>query len=65
MSEEVNGMYVSIWAGQNEEIHGQEEVLGGEIFSELESENLLLRQQLDDLQNKVDSKEKTVMNIQE
>ena len=36
-----------------------------ERLSQLESENLLLPQQLDNLQNKVDSKKKIVINIQE
>uniref|UniRef100_A0A8C3WCA8 CCDC144C-like coiled-coil domain-containing protein n=1 Tax=Catagonus wagneri TaxID=51154 RepID=A0A8C3WCA8_9CETA len=36
-----------------------------ERLSQLESENLLLRQQLGDTQNKIDSKEKMVINIQE
>ncbi|XP_055987992.1 ankyrin repeat domain-containing protein 26 [Sorex fumeus] len=34
-----------------------------ERLSQLQSENMLLRQQLDDAQNKADSKEKTVMSI--
>uniref|UniRef100_A0A2K5QGC2 Ankyrin repeat domain containing 26 n=1 Tax=Cebus imitator TaxID=2715852 RepID=A0A2K5QGC2_CEBIM len=36
-----------------------------ERLSQLQSENMLLRQQLDDAHNKADSKEKTVINIQE
>lgn len=36
-----------------------------ERLSQLESENLLLRQQLDDLQKEVDSKEKMVNNLQD
>ena len=36
-----------------------------ERLSQLQSENMLLRQQLDDAQNKADSKEKTVISIQD
>ncbi|XP_078185751.1 ankyrin repeat domain-containing protein 26 isoform X5 [Callithrix jacchus] len=36
-----------------------------ERLSQLQSENTLLRQQLDDAHNKADNKEKTVINIQE
>nr|XP_036854161.1 ankyrin repeat domain-containing protein 26-like [Manis javanica] len=36
-----------------------------ERLSQLQSENTLLRQQLDDAQNKADNKEKTVINIQD
>ncbi|XP_064224648.1 ankyrin repeat domain-containing protein 26 isoform X3 [Aotus nancymaae] len=36
-----------------------------ERLSQLQSENMLLRQQLDDAHNKADNKEKTVINIQE
>ncbi|XP_036906942.1 ankyrin repeat domain-containing protein 26 isoform X2 [Sturnira hondurensis] len=36
-----------------------------ERLSQLQSENVLLRQQLDDAHNKADSKEKTVINIQD
>ncbi|XP_016059424.1 PREDICTED: ankyrin repeat domain-containing protein 26 isoform X2 [Miniopterus natalensis] len=36
-----------------------------ERLSHLQSENMLLRQQLDDAHNKADSKEKTVINIQD
>ena len=36
-----------------------------ERLSWLQSENMLLRQQLDDAQNKADSKEKTVISIQD
>ena len=36
-----------------------------ETLSQLQSENMLLRQQLDDARNRVDSKEKTVISIQD
>ena len=36
-----------------------------ERLSQLQSENMLLRQQLDDTQNRADSEEKTVISIQE
>ncbi|XP_024109903.2 ankyrin repeat domain-containing protein 26 isoform X6 [Pongo abelii] len=36
-----------------------------ERLSQLQSENMLLRQQLDDAHNKADNKEKTVINIQD
>ncbi|XP_031300507.2 ankyrin repeat domain-containing protein 26 isoform X2 [Camelus dromedarius] len=36
-----------------------------ERLSQLQSENMLLRQQLDDAQNKADSKDKTVINIKD
>ncbi|XDC80853.1 hypothetical protein R6Z07F_012026 [Ovis aries] len=36
-----------------------------ERLSQLQSENMLLRQQLDDARNRVDSKEKTVISIQD
>ena len=36
-----------------------------ERLSQLQSENMLLRQQLDDTQNRADSEEKTVISIQD
>ena len=36
-----------------------------EKLSRLQSENMLLRQQLDDAQNRADSKEKTVISVQD
>ena len=36
-----------------------------ERLSQLQSENMLLREQLDDTQNRADSKEKTVISIQD
>ena len=60
---------VSTAAFQNEqgkvnEYPGKHESLE-ERLSQLQSENMLLRQQLDDAQNKADSKEKTVIGIQD
>ena len=36
-----------------------------ETLSQLQSENMLLRQQLDDEQNRADSKDKTIISIQD
>ncbi|KAM9681728.1 ankyrin repeat domain-containing protein 26-like [Dama dama] len=50
--------------GKVNEYLGKQESLE-ERLSQLQSENMLLRQQLDDAQNKADSKEKTVIGIQD
>ncbi|KAF4023130.1 hypothetical protein G4228_015153 [Cervus hanglu yarkandensis] len=50
--------------GKVKEHLGKQESLE-ERLSQLQSENMLLRQQLDDAQNKADSKEKTVIGIQD
>ncbi|XP_020920533.1 ankyrin repeat domain-containing protein 26 isoform X5 [Sus scrofa] len=59
---EIEHMYQSEQGKVNKYMGKQESL--EERLSQLQSENLLLRQQLDDAQNKVDSKEKTVINIQ-
>ena len=48
---------VSTYLGKQESLE--------ERLSQLQSENMLLRQQLDDARNRVDSKEKTVISIQD
>ncbi|XP_043334477.1 ankyrin repeat domain-containing protein 26-like isoform X5 [Cervus canadensis] len=50
--------------GKVNEYLGKQESLE-ERLSQLQSENMLLRQQLDDVQNKAGSKEKTVIGIQD
>ncbi|KAM9681747.1 ankyrin repeat domain-containing protein 26-like [Dama dama] len=50
--------------GKVNENLGKQESLEGRL-SQLQSENMLLRQHLDDAQNKADSKEKTVISIQD
>uniref|UniRef100_A0A8D1C319 Ankyrin repeat domain-containing protein 26 n=1 Tax=Sus scrofa TaxID=9823 RepID=A0A8D1C319_PIG len=59
---EIEHMYQSEQGKVNKYMGKQESL--EERLSQLQSENLLLRLQLDDAQNKVDSKEKTVINIQ-
>ncbi|XP_057588804.1 ankyrin repeat domain-containing protein 26 isoform X9 [Hippopotamus amphibius kiboko] len=60
---EIEHMYQSEQGKVNKYIGKQESL--EERLSQLQSENTLLRQQLDDAQNKADSKEKTVINIQD
>uniref|UniRef100_A0A8C3VRQ4 Ankyrin repeat domain-containing protein 26 n=1 Tax=Catagonus wagneri TaxID=51154 RepID=A0A8C3VRQ4_9CETA len=60
---EIEHMYQSEQGKVNKYMGKQESL--EERLSQLQSENMLLRQQLDDAQNKVDSKEKTVINIQD
>ncbi|XP_028350783.1 ankyrin repeat domain-containing protein 26 isoform X7 [Physeter macrocephalus] len=60
---EIEQMYQSEQGKVNKYIGKQESL--EERLSQLQSENMLLRQQLDDAQNKADSKEKTVINIQD
>ncbi|XP_060149240.1 ankyrin repeat domain-containing protein 26 isoform X4 [Globicephala melas] len=60
---EIEHMYQSEQGKVNKYIGKQESL--EERLSQLQSENMLLRQQLDDAQNKADSKEKTVINIQD
>ncbi|XP_036699498.1 ankyrin repeat domain-containing protein 26-like isoform X2 [Balaenoptera musculus] len=60
---EIEYMYQSEQGKVNKYIGKQESL--EERLSQLQSENMLLRQQLDDAQNKADSKEKTVINIQD
>ena len=51
--------------GKVKKYMGEQQESLKERSSQLESENLLLRQQLDDLQKEVDSKEKMVNNLQD
>ncbi|KAM5236503.1 ankyrin repeat domain-containing protein 26-like [Ctenodactylus gundi] len=60
---EVEHMYQNEQGRVNKYIGKQESI--EERLSQLQSENTLLRQQLDDAHNKVDSKEKTVINMQD
>ncbi|XP_059952826.1 LOW QUALITY PROTEIN: ankyrin repeat domain-containing protein 26-like [Mesoplodon densirostris] len=60
---ELEHMYLSEQGKVNKYIGKQESL--EERLSQLQSENILLRQQLDDAQNKADSREKTVINIQD
>lgn len=60
---EIEHMYQSEQGKVNKYIGKQESLQ--ERLSQLQSENMLLRQQLDDAHNKADSKEKTVINIQD
>nr|XP_058912653.1 ankyrin repeat domain-containing protein 26 isoform X7 [Kogia breviceps] len=60
---EIEQMYQSEQGKVNKYIGKQESL--EERLSQLQSENMLLRQQLDNAQNKADSKEKTVINIQD
>ncbi|XP_077009222.1 ankyrin repeat domain-containing protein 26 isoform X4 [Tamandua tetradactyla] len=59
---EIEHMYQSEQGKVNKYIGKQESL--EERLSQLQSENMLLRQQLDDAHNKADSKDKTVINIQ-
>ncbi|XP_070328092.1 LOW QUALITY PROTEIN: ankyrin repeat domain-containing protein 26 [Odocoileus virginianus] len=61
--QEIEHMYQNEQGKVNKYIGKQESL--EERLSQLQSENMLLRQQLDDSQNKADSKEKTVINIQD
>ncbi|XP_051676922.2 ankyrin repeat domain-containing protein 26 isoform X2 [Oryctolagus cuniculus] len=60
---EMEHMYQKEQGKVNKYIGKQESVK--ERLSQLQSENMLLRQQLDDAQNKVEGKEKTVISIQD
>ncbi|XP_032956686.1 ankyrin repeat domain-containing protein 26 isoform X2 [Rhinolophus ferrumequinum] len=60
---EIEHMYQNEQDKVNKYIGKQESL--EERFSHLQSENMLLRQQLDDAHNKSDNKEKTVINIQD
>ncbi|KAM5282410.1 ankyrin repeat domain-containing protein 26 isoform 2-T2 [Hipposideros larvatus] len=60
---EIEHMYQNEQDKVNKYIGKQESL--EERFSHLQSENVLLRQQLDDAHNKSDNKEKTVINIQD
>uniref|UniRef100_A0A8C6RVX3 Ankyrin repeat domain 26 n=1 Tax=Nannospalax galili TaxID=1026970 RepID=A0A8C6RVX3_NANGA len=60
---EVEHMYQSEQGKANKYIGKQESIQ--ERLSQLQSENMLLRQQLDDANNKADNKEKTIVNIQD
>ncbi|XP_070110901.1 ankyrin repeat domain-containing protein 26 isoform X27 [Equus caballus] len=60
---EIEQMYQSEQGRVNKYIGKQESL--EERLAQLQSENMLLRQQLDDAHNKADSKEKTVINIQD
>ncbi|XP_014639086.1 PREDICTED: ankyrin repeat domain-containing protein 26 [Ceratotherium simum simum] len=60
---EIEHMYQSEQGKVNKYIGKQESL--EERLSQLQSENMLLRQQLDDAHNKADSKDKTVINIQD
>nr|XP_023404599.1 ankyrin repeat domain-containing protein 26 isoform X1 [Loxodonta africana] len=60
---EIEHMYQNEQGKVNKYIGKQESM--EERLSQLQSENMLLRQQLDDAHNKVDNKEKTVINIQD
>nr|XP_044617962.1 ankyrin repeat domain-containing protein 26 isoform X13 [Equus asinus] len=60
---EIEHMYQSEQGRVNKYIGKQESL--EERLAQLQSENMLLRQQLDDAHNKADSKEKTVINIQD
>ena len=61
--QEIEHMYQNEQGKVNEYLGKQESL--EERLSQLQSENMLLRQQLDDAQNKADSKEKTVISIQD
>ncbi|OWK02915.1 ANKRD26, partial [Cervus elaphus hippelaphus] len=61
--QEIEHMYQNEQGKVNKYIGKQESL--EERLSQLQSENMLLRQQLDDSQNKADSKEKTVISIQD
>ncbi|XP_004470808.2 ankyrin repeat domain-containing protein 26 isoform X5 [Dasypus novemcinctus] len=60
---EIEHMYQNEQGKVNKYIGKQESL--EERLSQLQSENMLLRQQLDDAHNKADNKEKTVINIQD
>ncbi|XP_058388587.1 ankyrin repeat domain-containing protein 26 isoform X15 [Diceros bicornis minor] len=60
---EIEHMYQSEQGKVNKYIGKQESL--EERLSQLQSENMLLRQQLDDAHNKADSKDRTVINIQD
>ncbi|XP_008000799.3 ankyrin repeat domain-containing protein 26 isoform X1 [Chlorocebus sabaeus] len=60
---EIEQKYQNEQVKVNKYIGKQESV--EERLSQLQSENMLLRQQLDDAHNKADNKEKTVINIQD
>ncbi|XP_010611150.1 ankyrin repeat domain-containing protein 26 isoform X2 [Fukomys damarensis] len=60
---EIKHMYQNEQGKVNKYMGKQESI--EERLSQLQSENALLRQQLDDAHNKVDFKEKTVINIQD
>ncbi|XP_047408164.1 ankyrin repeat domain-containing protein 26 isoform X3 [Sciurus carolinensis] len=60
---EIEFMYQNEQGKVNKYIGKQESL--EERLSQLQSENTLLRQQLDDAHNKADNKEKTVINIQD
>ncbi|XP_044916982.1 ankyrin repeat domain-containing protein 26 isoform X9 [Felis catus] len=60
---EIEHMYQNEQSKVNKYIAKQESL--EERLSQLQSENMLLRQQLDDAHNKADSKEKLVINIQD
>ncbi|XP_076690340.1 ankyrin repeat domain-containing protein 30A [Callospermophilus lateralis] len=60
---EIECMYQNEQGKVNKYVGKQESL--EERLSQLQSENTLLRQQLDDAQNKADNKEKTVINIQD
>ena len=67
MSKAGNWTNISEWTRQSEYIGihlGKQESLE-ERLSQLQCENILLRQQLDNTQNRADSKEKTVISIQD
>nr|XP_020726238.1 coiled-coil domain-containing protein 144A-like [Odocoileus virginianus texanus] len=61
--QDIGHMY-QIEQGKVKEYLGKQESLE-ERLSQLQSENMLLRQQLDNAQNRADSKEKTVISIQD
>ncbi|XP_057354028.1 ankyrin repeat domain-containing protein 26-like isoform X2 [Manis pentadactyla] len=62
-NKEIEQMYQNEQSKVSKYIGKQESL--EERLSQLQSENTLLRQQLDDAQNKADNKEKTVINIQD
>ena len=61
--EDIEHMYQNEQGKVNKYIEKQESL--EERLSRLQSENMLLRQQLDDAQNRADSKEKMVISIQD
>ena len=61
--QEIEHMYQNEQGKVNKYIGKQESL--EERLSQLQSENMLLRQQLDDTQNRADSEEKTVISIQD
>ncbi|XP_025120243.3 ankyrin repeat domain-containing protein 26 isoform X2 [Bubalus bubalis] len=61
--QEIEHMYQNEQGKVNKYIGKQESL--EERLSQLQSENMLLRQQLDDAQNRADSREKTVISIQD